>query len=62
MFNAEQMNKLAQWRMKAQDRTLSQEELREAILLLRQNRVEAATQAKAARKPTRSADAMLDDL
>lgn len=64
MLSAEQLNLMSQWRAKAVARTLTPEELREAILLLRQSRrsaVEASRKSKSA-APKRDAEDLLKDL
>lgn len=59
--------KIAQWRLKAQDGTLTQAEMIEAVKLLRAGRVSAAAHTPAAKRKKAiaeipSADEMLKDL
>lgn len=62
--------KIASWRMRSQDGTLSVEEMKEAIIYLRAGRLAAASSAsasksRAAKKPSvaaPSADSLLGDL
>lgn len=56
--------KLTLYRQKAMANTLTKEEMREAVLLMRQDRMAASQAAKStkAKTPARSADAMLDEL
>ncbi len=56
--------KIEEWRMKAREGTLSIEETKEAMLYLRENRMEAASTSSSSRKPKVEVDAkgLLDDL
>lgn len=59
--------KLAEWRRKVAEKTITLEEMKEAIVLLRAGRVAAlnasdAGKRKAAAKVIPSADALLDEL
>lgn len=62
------INKVNEWRRKAADGTITLEEQKEAILLLRQNRTSALTASAAgkkkpsAKKPAKSADELLNEL
>lgn len=59
----EVLNKLAEWRARATAGTLTLDEMREAIRMMRGNRLSAASAAgKSAKKPLRSADEMLSEL
>ena len=66
MLNAEVTNKLAVWRQKAAAGTITQAEMREAIILLRESRRSAAAEptraSKAKKGPTKSADDLLSEL
>lgn len=70
MLSPEIQTKLAVWRAKALDGTLTMEEQREAIIILRESRRSASVyaaegKAKAKKGPTKSADelfGMLDKL
>lgn len=67
MLSPEMQAKVATWRQKAIAGTLSVEDMREAIVLLRSNRRSAAVSATEARrtkarKVVQSADDMLKDL
>lgn len=59
--------KLAEWRRKTQDGTISLEEMKEAIVVLRQGRVAAAAASATAKRKTAakvipSADDLLNEL
>lgn len=62
------INKVNEWRRKAADGTITLEEQKEAILLLRQNRTSALTASAgakkkpSAKKPAKSADELLNEL
>jgi hypothetical protein len=59
------LSKIALWRSKAIDNTLTIEEMREAVLLMREGRIAAqasAGKAKKAKGPTKSADDILGEL
>ena len=58
------LNKIAQWRIKAANNTITEAELREAVLLLRDNRRTAAAQptTRTKSKAPVNADALLDEL
>lgn len=57
MISAEHMTKVAEWRVKARDGTLTQDEMREAITFLRAERVAMpASGTKAKAKPINTAD------
>jgi len=43
--NPELLNRIAEWRRKATDGTISLEEMREAIKVLRENRISATAEA-----------------
>lgn len=63
----ELLSKLAAWRAKAQDGTLTLEEMREAVKIMRQNRhaaLDASTKStsKKPKGPTKSAAELLKDL
>jgi hypothetical protein len=66
--NPEMMNRVAQWRQKAQDGTLTLEEMKVAIVAMREGRLSAATasaESKAkgrAKAPARSAEDLLGEL
>lgn len=67
MYSAEQTSKLAQWRARAADGSLTIDDMREAIALLRQGRAEAAqastkARAKAKAKAGKSSGEMLSEL
>lgn len=63
MYTSEQSSKLAHWRSRATEGTLTLEEMKEAIALLRQGRAEAAVQrAKAKAKKPKSSTSMLEEL
>jgi len=66
MLNAEVTNKLAVWRQKAAAGTITQAEMREAILLLRESRrsaaAEPAKRSTARKGPAKSADDLLNEL
>lgn len=56
--------KVAQWRAKAADGSITPEELQEAVLVLRQSRISAyqnSTKPKASKAPINT-DALLDSL
>lgn len=60
-FAAETQAKIAEWRQKIRDNTITQEELREALIVLREGRkraaaVSAASRARAAKAPINSDD------
>ena len=55
--------KIAEWRAKAAAGTITIEEMREAILMLRENRMSAVSkQRTAARKQVKSAEELLKEL
>ena len=63
--SAETLNRLAALRAKVQDGTITVAELREGILLLREDRKSASARSASARSskgPTRSADEILAGL
>lgn len=68
--DAELINKIAIWRQKSIDNTISLDEMREAVKVLRAGRVSAITEAGVAKRasakkskgPVRSADDLLGDL
>lgn len=62
--NAEQVNKIAELRAKSAAGTLTLEEMREAITIMRQGRRTAAETKKVskAKTPAKSADALLAEL
>jgi plasmid rolling circle replication initiator protein Rep len=60
-------SKIAVWRQKALDGTLTLEEMKEAVKLMREGRVSAASASDSSRRKTakaeiKSADEMLDEL
>jgi hypothetical protein len=66
-LDPEIQSKLALWRAKAADGTITLDDMKAAIICLRANRKAAqlaneSSGRKAAKKPTRSADEMLDEL
>jgi hypothetical protein len=66
-YPPEVQQKIAEWRRKVLDNTISREEMQQAIILLRQGRVAAAEAQKKSRsatpkKPTKSADELLSEL
>lgn len=66
----ELLNQIAVWRQKSTDGTITLEEMREAVKVLRAGRVSAITEAGVAKRasakkskgPVRSADDLLGDL
>lgn len=67
MLNAEEQSKIAVWRQKSIDGTLTLEEMKEIVAVLRQGRRSAAAASESARrsrakKEIPSADEMLRDL
>jgi hypothetical protein len=67
MYDAITQGKIASWRQKVIDNTLSLEDMKEAITVLREGRVSAAYSAeskgrKAAVKTIVHADSLLDEL
>jgi capsule polysaccharide export protein KpsE/RkpR len=67
MYSPEITQKIAEWRRKVLENTISREEMQQAIILLRQGRVSAAEAQKKSRssgpkKPTKSADELLSEL
>jgi hypothetical protein len=70
MYSPEITARIAQLRVKASDGTISIEEMRESVKLIRQGRMvaaDAAAKSKSAsggkaKKPTKSADEMLNEL
>ena len=65
MLDANVTNQLAIWRQKAAAGTITQAEMREAILLLRQSRRSAAEDTKKSttkKGPSKSADDLLAEL
>lgn len=68
MISPELQNRIAQWRAKAIDNTLTVEEMREAVIIMRESRhaasISAAKSAKASRTkaPAKTADELLGEL
>jgi len=67
MFDAQVINRVNQLRMKESAGTLTQDELKEAIKLIRAGRVAAqaastASKSKTAKKPLKTGDQLLDEL
>lgn len=66
MLTPEVQSKLAEYRSKSSAGTLTQEEMKDAIILLRGSRMLAAQAAKSSRSkskaPARSADSLLEEL
>jgi len=63
MYSPEFASKIAEWRQKAQEGTMSAEDYREAIAALRAGRLAAATSSKkSAKKEVQSGDDMLKEL
>lgn len=64
MYNPELLSKIAEWRAKAADGTMTAEDYREAIAALRAGRLSAATSSKKApkKKEVASGDDMLKEL
>lgn len=64
MYDPQTQQQIAEWRRKVMDNTITKEEMQKAIIVLRQGRLLAATQAKAgkAKKAVRSADELLSEL
>ena len=64
MFSPEVQNRINELRLKCDNGTITLEEMREGIKLMRQSRLTAGDAAKASRKsaPARSADDMLSQL
>jgi hypothetical protein len=67
MLTPEQQDQIAIWRQKALEGTLTQDEMRQAITLLRQGRVSAGiksdvARAKKVKQDIPNADDLLDEL
>jgi hypothetical protein len=65
MYSPEVTQKLAEWRRKVMDNSITKEDMQQAIILLRQGREAAAVQKKAAGKSPKKVidtDALLADL
>jgi hypothetical protein len=68
LLSPEMLNKVAEWRAKSAAGTLTLDEMREAIVIMRGNRISAAKTAasspssKAKKGPARSADDLLGEL
>jgi hypothetical protein len=68
MFSPELQSQIAIWQQKCINNTITPEEMKQAIIAMRQGRVAAMNQAsrssgsRKAKGPARSADAMLGDL
>lgn len=65
MYSPELSSKIAVWRAKAADGTLSLDEMREAIRLMRQGRMTAVNASQKAKKtsgPAKSADDLLSEI
>lgn len=66
MLSPEQQTRLALYRSKNADGTLTIDELKEAVIMMREARVAAqvanASSGKAKKKPTKSADDLLGEL
>lgn len=65
MISPELMNQISHWRAKAVAGTLSLDEMRQAVVAMRQGRVAAAQASAATKAPkrvARSADDLLADL
>lgn len=65
MYNPELQSRIAMWKAKCQDGTMTTEEYVEAVALLRQGRLAAASAAarsKSKAKPAVDSDALLGDL
>lgn len=65
MLTPEVQSKIAEYRSKSSAGTLTIDEMKDAIRLLRGNRMLAAEQSKSSKSkkaPARSADALLDEL
>lgn len=62
MYNAEMTARIAAWRAKAADNTITIEEMKEAIVALRQSRFEAAPKPKEPKAPKKTAAQSGDDL
>lgn len=63
----ELQSKIALWRSRSADGTITQDEMKQAIIAIRQGRVSAATAAGESKKrtsksPSRSADDLLSEL
>lgn len=59
MYDPETQQKIAEWRKKVLDNTITREEMQQAIIILRQGRVAAAEQKKASKSssPKKKIDA-----
>jgi hypothetical protein len=64
MYSPELNTRIAQWRAKAQDGTITLAEMKEAIIAVRQGRINAAQTAKikGAKAPQRPVDDLLGEL
>jgi len=67
MINAELQSKLTLWRQKSSDGSITLEEMREAIIALREGRTAAVTASRAGKSssrksPPRSSDDLLSEL
>lgn len=65
MFSPEAQAKIQIWQAKSTDGSITPEELREAIIVLREARLSAAQsagKAKSIKKPPVNTDALLDEL
>jgi ribosome biogenesis GTPase A len=67
MQDAETLNRIAEWRSKALAGTITVDEMKAAVIILRESRraafTEATTRKSLSRKaPARDVDSMLDDL
>lgn len=67
MQDSETLNRIAQWRSKALAGTLTVDEMKDAIIVLRESRrssfTESSVRKAVSRKaPARDVDSMLDDL
>jgi len=62
MSTPEIQMKIALWRQKTKDKTITLDEMKEAILLLRQGRVSVMGPKAKAKKPSKSADDLLNEL
>lgn len=64
VISAELQSKMATWRQKCTDGTITLPEMREAILAMRQDRLAAGQAASSGsrKQPTRSADDLLSEL
>lgn len=65
LASPETLNRIAEWRRKSEDRTITPDELKAAIIVLRENRRTATVptkKASRAKAPARSADSLLSEL